>query len=238
MSNYDVSNITRSEEYQQELAIQKTFMARVYGWMTVGLLTTALTSLAVASNKALIHALFGTNLFWVLIIAWIGVGFAFGFIVRKIPAPLAAALFLVYSVLTGMALSTVLLVYTASSIGAVFFVTAGMFGAMSAYGILTRKDLSSLGSFMFMGLIGLIIASIVNIFLASSMLHWLISVVGVIVFTGLTAYDTQKIKQSYADGEFGSDTFKKTALFGAFVLYLDFINLFLYLLRLLGDRRN
>jgi FtsH-binding integral membrane protein len=235
---FDARDIYQSTEYQQELAIQKTFMARVYGWMTLGLLTTALTSLMVASSPAIMKGIFATNLFWVVIVAWFVLGLGFGFIVRRIPAPLAAALFIVYSIITGAALSIVLLVYTASSVGATFLVAAGMFGAMSAWGLMTRRDLTGLGSFMMMGLIGLIIAMVVNLFMQSTMLEWLISFVGVIVFTGLTAYDTQKIKQSYAQGEFGTSAFQKTALFGAFILYLDFINLFLYLLQFMGDRRR
>jgi FtsH-binding integral membrane protein len=235
---FDARDIYQSTEYQQELAIQKTFMARVYGWMTVGLLTTALTSLMMASSPAMMKAIFGSNLMWVVIIAWFVLGLGFGAIVRRVPAPVAAALFIVYSIVTGVALSVVLLVYTASSVGATFLVTAGMFGAMSAWGLVTKRDLTGLGHFMIMGLIGLIIAMIVNLFMQSTMLEWLISFIGVIVFTGLTAYDTQKIKQSYAQGEFGTSAFQKTALFGAFVLYLDFINLFLYMLQFMGDRRN
>ena len=155
------------------------------------------------------------------------------------PHPSPPRLFLVYSILTGITLSVILLVYTRlPPVYATFFITAGMFGSMSLIGYTTKKDLSGMGSFLMMGLVGLIIASIVNFFMNSPMMSWLISFIGVIVFTGLTAYDTQKIKQSYATGEQGSAANKKTALFGAFTLYLDFINLFLFLLRFMGNRRD
>ena len=147
---------------------------------------------------------------------------------------MATLLFIAYSALNGVTLSIVALVYTADSIASTFVTTAAMFGAMSAYGYMTRRDLSSWGSFLFMGLIGVVIASIVNIFVGSSAVSWIISGLGVIVFTGLTAYDTWKIKAMAAAGAGG----RKPAILGALTLYLDFINLFLMLLRLLGDRRR
>ncbi|MGN6367957.1 MAG: Bax inhibitor-1/YccA family protein [Phycisphaerae bacterium] len=213
-------------------------MARVYGWMTIGLLCTALTALVVAGNPPLMKTLFTTGAFWVLVIAELGIAFVLSLALNKLPVIAAASLFVLYSVLTGATFSILLYVYTASSVAATFFVTAGMFGAMSVYGLVTRRSLDSLGSFMFMGLIGIVIASIVNIFLHSDAMSWLISFVGVIVFTGLTAYDTQKIKQSYAVGGSGTATNTKVALFGAFALYLEFINLFLMLLRFMGNRRD
>ncbi len=238
MSTYDAQDILGSAEYRQELAAQRTFMARVYGWMTVGLLATALTSLVVASSPALVKAVFETGAFWVLIIVELGIAFGFRLALRSVPVPLAAGMFLVYSVLTGATLAIVLLVYTFSSVAGTFFITAGMFASMSAYGYVTKKNLDSIGSFCMMGLWGLIIASVVNLFIGSSAMSWLISFIGVIVFTGLTAYDTQKFKQAYAEGGTGSAMNQKIALLGAFELYLDFINLFLYLLRFLGNRRN
>jgi FtsH-binding integral membrane protein len=238
VSNFDAREIYQSTEYQQELAIQRTFMARVYGWMTVGLLTTAVTSLAIASSESLIRMfILNRPIMFGLIIAQVVVAMGFMFLIQKLPAAVATGLFLVYSVLTGMTLSVLLLVYTMQSVSATFFITAGMFGAMSAIGYTTKKDLSGMGSFLMMGLIGLLIASVVNIFMQSSAMSWFISFIGVIIFTLLTAYDTQRIKQSYADGAYGTAAFHKTALFGAFQLYLDFINLFIYLLRFLGDRR-
>jgi FtsH-binding integral membrane protein len=238
MSNYDVNSILQSPAYQQELAAQRTFMARVFGWMTIGLLTTALISLGMdAANlgRVLVQS---QGLLIVLLIVQLGVALGMGFLINKIPAPVAGFLFLLYSAITGVVFSTLFLVYTHGSIAATFFITAGMFGTMAVIGYTTKKDLSGFGSLFMMALIGLIIASIVNMFLASSALYWLISFAGVIIFTGLTAYDVQKIKQSYAAGEYGSAAFEKTAVFGAFMLYLDFINLFLYLLRFLGNRRD
>jgi FtsH-binding integral membrane protein len=234
---YDDTLIYQSAEYQQELAIQRTFMARVYGWMTIGLLTTALVALAVASSPTLIKIfVMNSGMRFGLIIANIAIALGFGFLIHRIPVAVASALFIVYSIIIGLMLSVVLLVYTASSVAGTFFITAGMFGAMSVYGYVTKRDLSGLGTFLMMGLIGLLIAIVVNIFLQSSMMHWIISFAGVLIFTLLTAYDTQKIKQSYANGEAGSATYKKTALHGAFELYLDFINLFIYLLQFMGRR--
>jgi uncharacterized protein len=210
----------------------------VYGWMTVGLLATAFTALVVAATPELVKTIFTSGGFWILIIAELAIAFGFRYALRTVPVPLAAAMFLVYSVLTGATLSIVLLIYTASSVAATFFITAGMFAGISAYGYVTKRSLDSIGSFCIMGLWGLIIASVVNLFLQSSGMSWLISFVGVIVFTGLTAYDTQKFKQAYAEGGSGSEMNRKIALLGAFELYLDFINLFLYLLRFLGSRRD
>jgi FtsH-binding integral membrane protein len=238
MSNYDADSILRSPEYQAELAVQRTFMARVYSWMTIGLLATALTALVVASSPQLMRTIFGTGGFWILIIAELGIAFGFRLALRTVPVALAAAMFLVYSVLTGATLSIIFVIYTTASITATFFITAGMFAGISAYGYITKRSLDSIGSFCIMGLWGLIIASVVNLFLRSDGMSWLISIVGVIVFTGLTAYDTQKFKQAYAEGGTGSEMNRKIALLGAFELYLDFINLFIYLLRLLGSRRN
>ena len=238
MSMYDSQSILQTPEYRQELVAQRTFMARVYGWMTIGLMATALTSLVIASSTDLVKMIFGTPIFWGLIIAELGIAFFFGRALRTLPVAAAAAMFIVYSVLTGATLSIILLAYTASSVAATFFITAGMFGGMSVFGLVTRRDLSGMGSFLIMGLWGLVIAMVVNIFLRSSGLDWIISFIGVLIFTGLSAYDTQKIKQSYAMGGGDAVITQKTALYGAFALYLDFINLFLFLLRFMGDRRN
>lgn len=238
MSYYDSDNILQSPAYREELAIQRTFMARVYGWMTIGLLATALTSLVVAFSPDMIHAIFGTGLFWVLIIAELGIAVFFTRALRSLPTAVAASMFIIYSVLTGATISIVLLLYTASSVGATFFITAGMFGGMSLFGYVTKRDLSGLGSFLMMGVWGIFLALLVNLFLRSSGLDWIISLIGVAVFTGLSATDTQKIKQSYANGGGDAVIAQKTALFGAFMLYLDFVNLFLFLLRFMGNRRN
>ena len=154
-------------------------------------------------------------------------------------AQAATGLFLAYSVLNGVTLSVILLIYTATSVATTFFIAAGMFAAMAVYGTVTKRDLRGFGSFLFMGLIGMIIASVVNMYLGSSMMSWIISAVGVLVFTGLTAYDVQRISEIGASGimESGEAAIRKGAIMGALALYLDFINLFLSLLRLLGDRR-
>jgi FtsH-binding integral membrane protein len=158
-------------------------------------------------------------------------------VARRLSAIGAAALFYVYAIMNGLTLSVVFLVYTQESIASTFFVTAGTFAGMSAYGYLTKRDLTSAGSFFFMGLWGLIIAMVVNMFLHSPMLYWGISIFGVLIFVGLTAYDTQKIKELNVIGNSGTDEDHKEAIHGALILYLDFVNLFLYLLRLLGRRR-
>jgi FtsH-binding integral membrane protein len=213
------------------------FLSRVYAWMFLGLLVTAGTAFAVASSPALTQALIGNRLvFWVAIFAQIGVVFFLSARVGKMASTTAAGLFLLYSVLVGITSSVVLLVFTATSIFSAFVVTAGMFGATAVYGTLTKRSLAGVGQFMFMGLIGLILASIVGIFWQNDMLQFVISIVGVIVFTGLTAWDAQRLKQmavAMPDGRSG--TF---AVVGALSLYLDFINLFFFLLRLTGNRRS
>jgi uncharacterized protein len=239
MTQFDARSIETSIEYQQELAAQRTFMARVYGWMTIGLFVTALIALGLNVFMGDRVAAMGRGPFLILIIVQFGIALGMQFMVHKIPAPVAAGLFLLYSAITGVIFSLLFLMYTHASIAGTFFITAGMFGVTSAWGYVTKKDLSSWGSILFMGMIGLIIASIVNIFLRSPQMVWICSIAGVIIFTALTAYDTQKIKQSYAEsGEYGSSGFEKSAVFGAFVLYLDFIIMFQYLLRLLGSRRD
>jgi hypothetical protein len=175
--------------------------------------------------------------FYGLIFAELGLVIYLSARIEKLEAKTATGLFLLYSALNGVTLSLVLMLYTATSVATTFLVTAGMFGSMAIYGYVTKKDLSSLGSFMFMGLIGIIIASLVNIFMQSSMMSWVISGIGVIVFTGLTAYDVQRISQMGVTAMSGSEgAMKKMAILGALTLYLDFINLFLMLLRFLGNR--
>jgi FtsH-binding integral membrane protein len=234
--NQDVFDYASSPEYREELAIQRTFMASVYGWMTIGLLSTAFTALVVSSSPAMLKAIFGSGLIWVLVIAELAIAFGFRLALNAVPVVVAAGMFLLYSILTGATLSILLLVYTKSSVASTFFITAGMFAGISAFGYITKRSLDSVGSFCMMGLWGLLIASVVNLFMRSDSMSWIISFIGVIVFTGLTAYDTQKIKQAYAEGGSGSAMNRKVALLGAFELYLDFINLFIYLLRFLGRR--
>lgn len=212
------------------------FLRKVYAYMAGGLFATAVTASVVASSETLVQLILGNPIvFYGLMIAEIGVVIAFSSLVNRLSTAAAAALFLGYAVLNGLTMSVIFLHYTASSIGSTFFVTSGTFAALSAYGYATKRDLSGLGSFAMMGLIGLVIASIVNLFLKSTMIYWLTTFVGVIVFTALAAYDTQKLKR------FASSTSpeqqSKVALQGALMLYLDFINLFLFMLRLLGRRR-
>ncbi|MBU0676153.1 MAG: Bax inhibitor-1/YccA family protein [Proteobacteria bacterium] len=216
------------------------FLAKVFNWMAIGLGITALTAMTVTGSSSLQGLIFGNTLiFYGLIFGELGMVIYLSARISKMSAGTATALFVLYSALNGATLSAVLLLYTATSVAATFFITATMFGAMAVYGTVTKKDLSSLGSFMIMGLFGIIIASLVNLFLQSSMMSWMISAIGVIVFTGLTAYDVQKISRYGAETIMDGNEaiIKKGALMGALTLYLDFINLFLSLLRFMGDRR-
>ncbi len=237
MTQYSNSTLTVAQARAQASTI---FLAKVFNWMAMGLGLTGLVALLVANSAVAQQMIFGNRLvFFAMVIGELGLVFYLSARIQRISAQAATALFLLYSALNGATLSSILLLYTATSVAATFFVTAGMFGAMAVYGLVTKKDLSSFGSFMFMGLVGMIIASVVNIFLNSSMLSWLISGIGVLVFTGLTAYDVQKITQMGTQGimEQGEVAIRKGAIMGALALYLDFINLFLSLLRFMGDRR-
>ena len=212
------------------------FFRKVYGYMAGGLFATGVTALAVASSESLATAIVSNRMvFFGLMIAEVLMVLAFSKVVEKLSTPAAVAFFLAYAVLNGVTMSVIFMIYTSSSIASTFFVTGGTFGALSVYGAVTKRDLTGVGNFAIMGLIGLVIASIVNIFLASPMIYWLTTFVGVIVFTALTAYDTQKLKQFALAS--GPEQQSKVALQGALMLYLDFINLFLYLLRLFGRRR-
>jgi uncharacterized protein len=215
------------------------FLAKVFNLMTLGLALTGIIAY-VTANTGLASAIIGTPLFIVLILAELGLVFYLSARVEKIQASTASGLFIGYSVMNGLTLSVIFLAYTGSSIASTFFITAGMFGAMAIYGLVTKRDLSGFGSFLFMGLIGIIIASIVNIFLQSSNVHWAISFIGVLIFTGLTAYDVQKIKRIGEEGIMaqGDEVVRKGAVMGALALYLDFINLFLMLLRFFGGSRD
>ena len=213
------------------------FLARVYGWMFIGLLVTAVTAFVVASSPALIQLVFASRIvFWMIVIAQFGMVFYLSARVDKVQPITAGVLFLVYSALVGVTSSVILLVFTGASIAQTFIITAGMFGATALFGTVTKRSLAGLGQFMFMGLIGLILASIVGIFWHNDALQFVISIVGVIVFTGLTAWDAQRLKHmavSLPDGRVGS-----YAVVGALSLYLDFINLFFFLLRFMGGRRD
>lgn len=223
------------------------FLAKVFNWMAIGLGLTGVIAFLTINSQTALQMLFTVQdgyakpnmLLYGLFIAELGLVFYLSARVQKISAQAATGIFLGYSALNGVTLSTILLYYTASSVAATFFVTAGMFGAMAVYGFITKKDLSSWGSFLFMGLIGILIAMVVNFFLQSPMMSWVISGIGVIIFTGLTAYDVQQITRMGEQGIMngGESAVRKGAIMGALKLYLDFINLFLMLLRFMGDRR-
>ena len=228
----------RNYTKEQVQVVQAAFMSKVYTWMSGGLAITGLIAWWVASNENLVYNIVTNRmLFFGLIIGEIFlVGYLIS-VINKISAQTAGFIFTLYAALNGVTLSIVFLAYTSASITSTFFVTAGTFAIMSIYGYYTKKDLTSWGNLLFMALIGVIIASVVNFFMQSEMLYWLITYAGVLVFVGLTAYDTQKIKAMSTANEIGSEQEAKGAIIGALTLYLDFINLFLLLLRVLGDRK-
>lgn len=218
-------------------AEQQRFMVRVYNWMTAGLVVTAGVAYSVATSPTLVQAIANPWILIPLVIAQLGLVFWLASRVMQMSAAQATGVFMLYSALTGVTLSFVFLAYTAASLTSTFLVTAGTFGAMSFYGYTTKRDLTAMGSFLFMGLVGIIIASLVNFFLQSPMIYWLVTYAGVLIFVGLTAYDTQKIKEMNILGNEGTEEDTKEAVRGALTLYLDFINLFLMLLRIMGNRR-
>lgn len=228
----------RNYTNEQVQTIQAAFMSKVYTWMSGGLAITGLIAMWVASTPELILSIISNQLlfFGLLIGEVLLVGYLISMI-NRLSAQTAGIIFTGYAALNGLTLAVVFIVYTSASIATTFFVTAGTFAIMSIYGYYTKKDLTSWGNLLFMALIGVIIASVVNFFMQSEMLYWLITYAGVFVFVGLTAYDTQKIKRMAVASEVGSEQEAKGAIVGALMLYLDFINLFLLLLRLLGDRK-
>ena len=242
------SKVTSGETHVIDEGL-RAYMLKVYNYMASGVLLTGVISLflfklsvvtsvdgSIIGLTSLGNALYNSSLMWIVMLAPLGVVLYMSFGIRKMSAAKAQGTFWVFAALMGASLSSIFLVYTGTSITRVFFITAGTFSAMSIYGYTTKRDLTRLGSFLMMGLIGIIIASIVNIFMKSSMMHFVISIIGVLVFVGLTAYDTQKIKNMYSVSDTG-EVMGKKAVMGALTLYLDFINLFLMLLRLFGQRR-
>ncbi|MEN3951956.1 Bax inhibitor-1/YccA family protein [Iodidimonas sp. SYSU 1G8] len=220
-------------------------MLGVYNYMASGVLLTGIIALLV-SNMAVTdageltsfgQAIYMSPLKWVVLFAPLGLVLLMSFGVNKLSVFALQATFWVYAALMGLSLSSIFMIYTGESIARVFFISAAMFGSLSLYGYTTKRDLGPVGKFLFMGLIGIIIASVVNLFVASSMLSFVVSVIGVLVFAGLTAYDTQRIKEQYYEGH-GEETLAKLSLMGALTLYLDFINLFLMMLRLFGSSRE
>jgi uncharacterized protein len=243
MSDFDRNYAARSAGFGRAVAVDaglRAYMLRVYNYMAIGVALTGvaawITYQMVLTNPGLQQTLFGGPMYLVLLLAPLGLVFFLSFRIQHIAPATAQALFFFYAALLGVSLTPIFIVYTGASIARVFFISAASFGALSLYGYTTQRDLSAFGSFLIMGLFGIIIASLVNIFLASSALQFVISVVGVLVFAGLTAYDTQQIKEMYSVNDDGTIASRK-AIMGALRLYLDFINLFLMLLRLFGDRR-
>ncbi len=222
---------------EQVKTIQAGFINKVYGWMALALAVTGFVALRTADSGFVQTIAQNQILFFGILIAEIGLVIWLSGSINKMNASKAIGLFILYSALNGLTMSIIFLIYTSASIASTFFITAGTFGVMSAYGYFTKTDLSSVGNIAFMGLIGIIIASIVNIFWHNEMLYWAVTYIGVLVFVGLTAYDTQKIKRMSLEMDINSEEGSKGAILGALTLYLDFINMFLFLLRIFGDRR-
>ncbi len=212
-------------------------MVQVYNYMMLGLVLTGVVAYVVGSTPALYQPIFGTPLKWLVMLAPLGFVMFLSFKIQSVSGSTAQTLFWAFCAVMGLSLASVFLVFTGASIARVFFITAGMFGAASLYGYTTKADLTKFGSFLFMGLIGIIIASLVNLFIGSSAIQFAVSVIGVIVFTGLAAYDTQTIKESYAENA-GQEANQKLAVMGALSLYLSFVNLFQMLLQLFGQREE
>jgi len=251
---FDKQGILNREKTAQQTSVVmdeglRAYMLKVYNYMASGVLLTGVVALflfkmsvvtgpngEILSLTNLGNSIYNSGLAWVIMLAPLGVVFYMSFGIAKMSASKAQTVFWIFAGLMGASLSSIFLAYTGTSITRVFFITAGTFGAMSIYGYTTKRDLTKLGSFLMMGLIGIIIASIVNIFMKSSMMYFVISILGVLIFVGLTAYDTQKIKNMYTASDSG-ELMGKKAVMGALTLYLDFINLFIMLLRLFGQRR-
>ncbi|WP_374762929.1 Bax inhibitor-1/YccA family protein [Yunchengibacter salinarum] len=213
----------------------RAYMLKVYNYMASGVLLTGIVAMFASQSDALMGAIFGTGLKWIVMLAPLAFVMVLSFGVNKMSSSTLQMIFWAFSATMGLSLASIFLVYTGESIARTFFITAASFGALSLYGYTTKRDLSGFGTFLFMGLIGIILASIVNLFLQSSMLQFIVSVAGVLIFAGLTAFDTQRIKQSYYMMSSG-EAVAKGAIMGAVALYLDFINLFMFLLQFLGNR--
>ena len=234
MIERNFSTATKSEaQVDQGL---RSYMLRIYNYMATGLGLTGLTAYFVAITPSLFNAIYGTPLYWIVALAPLGFVFYLSARLHKISFSTAQTVFWIFSGVMGLSMAYIFIAFTGASIARVFFITAGTFAGMSLYGYTTKKDLSGWGAFLFMGLIGIIIASIVNIFLKSPMLYYVISWIGVLVFVGLTAYDTQRIKEMYYASDHPEISGKKANM-GALKLYLDFINLFIMLLHIFGQRR-
>ena len=234
---YDVDSL-RNKDYAMSTAFP-ALMRKVFVWMTLALAISGLTAYGVATSPTILSLIFSSKVtFFGLIIAEFALVFAISGAINRLSLSTATMLFILYSVINGATLSSIFFAFSVATIGKVFFITAGTFGAMALVGYTTKTDLTSMGKLLFMALLGIIIASVVNMFVASSGLDLILSYVGVLVFVGLTAYDTQKIKQMCQAAPDAGESAQKLALIGALSLYLDFINLFLYLLRIFGNNRD
>ncbi len=240
MQDFTVTNKTQDYTQATTIALVNRFMRGVYFWMTIGLLFTAAAAYYSANSPTIANAVFGNrSLFWGLIIAELVLVFTLSAAIQKMSSGLATALFLLYSLLNGVTLSVILLIYTQSDITLAFLITAGMFGAMTLYGLTTKKDLTSWGSFLRMGIIGLLIAMVANLFIGGTQMQMVVSGVAVVLFTLLTAYDTQKLRALGESAPHDNPTaIRRGTILGALTLYLDFINLFLHILRILGASRR
>lgn len=235
------NNLSGSNFGQKQLDLShniSVYLTKVYNWMAVALLLTGLVAYFTSQSEMMIQAIIGNRiLFFGLIIGELALVGYISARINKISSYNATLLFLAYTVLNGLTMSVIFMAYTSASISTTFIITAGTFGVMSLYGYYTKSDLTKIGNLAFMALIGIIIASVVNMFMNSEMMSWIISYLGVAIFIGLTAYDTQKLKRIAMNGFENEEGMEKSAILGALTLYLDFINLFLFLLRILGDRK-
>lgn len=235
----NLNNYVGKQAQTIDKSAYRTLFRNVYIWMTLALSITGFTAFVVASSPTLVNLIFGSNIsYYLLLFAPLGLVWYLSANINKISATTATIFFIIYSAMIGLTLSFIFLVYTNGSIALTFFVTAGTFGVMAFLGTVTKMDLSKLGNILFMALIGLLIASIANFFLESQMFYWIVTYLGVLIFVGLTVYDSHKIKKALqAHGYEVNETTQKIALMGALNLYLDFLNMFLFLLRILGSRK-
>lgn len=235
-NNFELKNLSVDEQLSMSSAFP-VLMRKVYVWMTLALVITGFTAYGVATSPGVLQLIFGNQiLFWGMIIAELALVIGVSAAINRLSLTTATLMFILYSVINGALFSSIFLIYTASSIATVFFITAGTFGVMALIGYTTKTDLTSIGKYLFMALIGLIIATLVNMFIKSEGFTYILSYIGVLIFVGLTAYDSQKIKQMLLQAPDAGEGAQKLALLGALTLYLDFINLFIYLLRIFGRR--
>ena len=235
-NDFELKNLSVDEQLSMSSAFP-VLMRKVYVWMTLALVITGFTAYGVATSPGVLQLIFGNQiLFWGMIIAELALVIGVSAAINRLSLTTATLMFILYSVINGALFSSIFLIYTASSIATVFFITAGTFGVMAMIGYTTKTDLTSIGKYLFMALIGLIIATLVNMFIKSEGFTYILSYIGVLIFVGLTAYDSQKIKQMLLQAPDAGEGAQKLALLGALTLYLDFINLFIYLLRIFGRR--